>query len=464
MQYGELLTRVQNAEAIISELRRGLVSGHAMHDGQPLGSGNRPSITLSADGKIAIGQNGLDIEYRGSDRCPYGRSATRRKQNIAAIIVHHTSPRHTTDWYVQYQIDGDASRGGHFGYHFYIAPDGRIIQGAPLTKRTNHVKPSHRSQRRDFGRHANNRNAIGITCSGAGKPVFQPTSEQLESLRALTWALCQEFSIEFSKIYGHGEVQTDRHRTEGRSAAVEMRDWTNSDGPTGDGTPLGAESFADDELDDSPIHEVDPADCATGNGGLTDLALTPTDYDHPFEDDDDEDAEALVAELPLGVAQAPLTAAATTLQYVNQNAIRNRKCTANIERLLIATVAAVYGSGCTVNIYSGGQDRRGHGNRRTGSIRHDDYGQGGRAADVHVFDQNGRQIQGLELARLGQYWLAERNGGVGHEMRGGGIHLDEWTTPPSGGGMYWTYAHSRNKPWGTEARRMLERGARGEYP
>jgi len=127
-------------------------------------------------------------------------------------------------------------------------------------------------------------------------------------------------------------------------------------------------------------------------------------------------------------------------------------------------VEAVYGAGCSINIYSGGQARKGHGARRIGSIRHDDYGQGGRAADVHIFDPSGAQIVGLHLARLGQFWLASGFGAVGHEMRGGGIHLDEWTTPPPGGGMLWTYKHSRNKPWGAQALSMLQRGAQGILP
>lgn len=114
-------------------------------------------------------------------------------------------------------------------------------------------------------------------------------------------------------------------------------------------------------------------------------------------------------------------------------------------------------------VYSGGQPAIGTpGAKRTGSIRHDVTSDGkGRAADCYIM-YRGRRISGLELARLAQNWLAKGYGGVGIEMATGGIHLDNWTTPPKGGGMFWTYAYSNRKPWGAKARQMLEAGAHGE--
>lgn len=177
-----------------------------------------------------------------------------------------------------------------------------------------------------------------------------------------------------------------------------------------------------------------------------------------------EQLDAEIEEGDEGLAAALDAGPQATLSYSNQNAIRNKPCTANVERRLVSAVTAVFGPSCTVSIYSGGQDRLGQGNRRTGSVRHDDFGNGGRAADVYVYDENGAKLKGLTLAKLGQYWLASGFGGVGLEMAVGGIHLDEWTTPPQGGGMYWTYAYSNNQSWGAEARRMLRRGVNGEFP
>jgi hypothetical protein len=156
----------------------------------------------------------------------------------------------------------------------------------------------------------------------------------------------------------------------------------------------------------------------------------------------------------------PVTA---NLVMVNQNATRNRPITENLKRRLIMAVTSVYGPGCRIAVYSGGQDRKGVGARRTGSVRHDDYGHGGRAADCYIYVK-GRKMFGRELARLGQYWLASGYGACGLEMATGGIHLDEWTSPPRGGGMFWTYKYSDSKSWGAAVRSMLAAGARGEFP
>jgi peptidoglycan hydrolase-like protein with peptidoglycan-binding domain len=164
------------------------------------------------------------------------------------------------------------------------------------------------------------------------------------------------------------------------------------------------------------------------------------------------------------VKAADTTTGTAEVVYKNQHAIRNRPCTSNLEQRLAQAVFAVYGPGMQAQIYSGGQPRLGSPGKRTGSIRHDDYGLGGRALDAYIVKPNGERLTGLDLARLGQYWLAKGYGGCGLEMAVGGIHLDEWTTPPEGGGMYWTYPYSDGKPWGKDARQMLIDGSRGTLP
>ena len=477
MQNSHLLAQIRDIEIAINQLRTGILNTPAEDFEKTHLASGIPSLSLSQDGKVAIGKNGLNIEYRGEDSCPYGKTASANRLPFEALVLHHNRPSHTTDWLVQYQIDGDPSRGGHFGYHFYIDPDGSIIQGAPLTKRTNHVKPPHRPQRRTFGNHASNRNAIGITCVAAGTPVFKPTSKQLQALNMLAMALCNEFGIEFDHIYGHGELQTDRHKTEGRSAAEQLRSMDDQNPLMAGSEPVDwaisnhfwsqPAGFPHDDVDDSAIDaqlpsQFDPAEQSEFYN-IHQLANNAT-AQRLLEDADDESPDALSWADRTSPGPQLGSPAKTTLQYVNQHAIRNKHCTASLEENMKSAVAAVYGAGCTINIYSGGQDRKGYGSRRTGSIRHDDYGKGGRAADIHVFDGNGNQIKALRLAKLGQYWLAKGWGGVGHEMAGGGIHLDEWVTPPPGGGMYWTYSYSNSKPWGKDARRLLELGAQGQFP
>ncbi len=124
------------------------------------------------------------------------------------------------------------------------------------------------------------------------------------------------------------------------------------------------------------------------------------------------------------------------LRYANQGATRNLPLVPGLASNLEQAISAVYGPGAHMQVYSGGQPGRGEGGARTGSIRHDH----GRAADIRVFGADGNQITGDGLAPLGQYWRANNFGGVGLEMHGGGIHLDDWVKPPPGGGTNWNYA------------------------
>jgi hypothetical protein len=135
-----------------------------------------------------------------------------------------------------------------------------------------------------------------------------------------------------------------------------------------------------------------------------------------------------------------------------------------MEKRLVEAVDAVYGAGCRIEIYSGGQDRKGHGTKRTGSIRHDDYGDGGQAADCYIYNQSGSKITGVELAKVGQYWLANKFGCAGHMMKHSGIHLDEWVTPPPGGGRFWLYDPTKNASWKGDVLRMFKAGVKGTYP
>lgn len=189
----------------------------------------RPSIVLSGDGKVATGRDGLNIEYRGKDDCPYGIDATRAKKNFIGLIIHHTGDDHDTDWYVGYQIRGDRERGGHFGYHFYISPEGRIVQGAPLTKRTNQISPS-ANVRLNFRKEFQNTNTIGISCVGAGKTNpdrSEPTEQQKTAVCQMAFALCDLYSMPFDAVVGHGEIQSNRMAVEGRDLARSIRAWTN---------------------------------------------------------------------------------------------------------------------------------------------------------------------------------------------------------------------------------------------
>jgi hypothetical protein len=152
------------------------------------------------------------------------------------------------------------------------------------------------------------------------------------------------------------------------------------------------------------------------------------------------------------------------LIYKNTNATRNQKITDHLFSEIAHAIYLVYGPKHIAHIYSGGQPRRGTAGKRTGTIRHDNFGKGGRAADIYVYDGDNVKVTGEGLAPLAQYWAASKNGGVGVEMRVGGIHLDEWAKPPQRGGMFWYYDYGK----GTKARKVqqhaIAQGLKGIMP
>lgn len=164
---------------------------------------------------------GLNIEYAGDPTFVYGSEATASAQPFIGIVGHHTSPP-SVNSLVNYGKTIDQERGGAFGYHFYVGRDGRIVQGAPLTKRTNHVKPPGSSQR--SGRPGNNlanNNSIGVSMVG-GTPG-NATDIQIDTTFKLMQALMSHFGISNTSVFGHGEVQSDRQAEEGMAAVRRVR-------------------------------------------------------------------------------------------------------------------------------------------------------------------------------------------------------------------------------------------------
>lgn len=155
---------------------------------------------------------------------------------------------------------------------------------------------------------------------------------------------------------------------------------------------------------------------------------------------------AMMPEQPVAATPAPVPMAQRTIGgYVaakqndpanwvtlsNQGAVRNLPIAEQIQKNLQAAIQQVYGPGYRAQVYSGGQPALGSGGARVGSTRHD----GGLAADLYVLDPQGQRVTGDKLAGLGRHWLENRFGGVGLEMKGGGIHLDMH----QGRAPVWTY-------------------------
>lgn len=185
------------------------------------------------------------------------------------------------------------------------------------------------------------------------------------------------------------------------------------------------------------------------------------DPDAPLDMENRPQLEALMGAIATHEAGRPtpygssMQAGAGNIRFMNAGATRNKPITADLMGRVSEAIEAVYGKGAIAELYSGGQDARGHGSRRMGSTRHD----GGMAGDFHVRDASGNLISGDRLGALAQYWLAKRYGGVGLEMRGGGIHLDQH----SDRFPYWNYSNAGGQ-YTEGQRRAIKAGRAGILP
>lgn len=163
----------------------------------------------------------LDIAYAAKPSAQYGIQATKKREKVSGIVFHHTaSPDgQPGDRAVAYGQTVDRVRGGSFGYHFYVDREGNIVQGAPLTARTNHLKDVNAKERYAH-KHIKNENSIGISLIGTGA---NPTPAQLASAQKLGSAIAKKLGIDPKNVVGHGETQRDRSSTEGQALAKLLR-------------------------------------------------------------------------------------------------------------------------------------------------------------------------------------------------------------------------------------------------
>lgn len=184
------------------------------------------------------------------------------------------------------------------------------------------------------------------------------------------------------------------------------------------------------------------------------LKATPNDSDSAAV----RRPEAMIAEALL-YAQSVPKYAPLTYDY-SDTTIRNLPITDELRDDIQEAVYDVYGPEHSAVVHSGGQypiGKLSRGLRRIGTSRHDS----GQAADLRVIAPDGRRVRGEELARLGQYWLANRKGSVGLEMPENGIHLDQIKDQVNN----WDYASA--KPPGVYTRAMhrrIQKGLAGQAP
>lgn len=226
-----------------------------LQDRARLGPEPAPTEWVTAatqDDRLAV--DGMEIAYWGKPDARYSRYATKGKKKPKGIIVHFTRVKPVL-WMVKYGHVRDASRGGaSFGYHFYVGRDGKVVQGAPLSKRTNHIKSIRRKERTQTARHLWSGNTIGISMVGGCDKLLRPTvwwrmkrcgdefltPEQIKAGLAVIKALQQRFDMACRDVYGHGEVQTDRDDFEGATLARLVREGCVS--PTAPDAPAEVQS------------------------------------------------------------------------------------------------------------------------------------------------------------------------------------------------------------------------------
>lgn len=168
---------------------------------------------IKLNGELEI----IDMSIPQSPSSPYGIDATANKQPFENIIIHDTGSQAKIEDTVRYSQSIDRTRGGSFGYHFFIGKDGNIIQGAPLDVRTNHILPSDSPMFKGRGAPSGfrNSNSIGIALQGWG----EHTTQQKEALTKLIAELTSKYGIDTSRIKAHGDVNPGHRPTiEGRSA------------------------------------------------------------------------------------------------------------------------------------------------------------------------------------------------------------------------------------------------------
>lgn len=118
----------------------------------------------------------------------------------------------------------------------------------------------------------------------------------------------------------------------------------------------------------------------------------------------------------------------------SKGTIRNQPVTPALMNILKSSAGA---KGYSIEIYSGGQDWKGVGDRRTGSIRHD----GGAAADIRVYNEKGRRLSAashnskdIDVLQSFVKLLLE-NGitsvGADRDYMNGNLHVDIATNSPA---------------------------------
>lgn len=178
--------------------------------------GQKCTVDSKIDGGTPVEEkNPLKIVNAVSPGRTYARAAPRP---FNTLVFHDPGSSNCNPYaLIAYGNRPDPSKGNiAYGYHFYIALDGTIYQAADLNRRTNHVGRNTRGTASGY----DNGNAVGVSLMCGHRQIPQA---QLDAARNLGHALQLTYNIQSNRIFGHGELQTNRSANEGLVAARSTR-------------------------------------------------------------------------------------------------------------------------------------------------------------------------------------------------------------------------------------------------
>jgi hypothetical protein len=175
---------------------------------QPSGGPPPGAKPLGADFKVEYSAEPGVIDAI-DPKAPY-MGNPRDTQGVRRIIMHG-DVNENADQLIDYGRKVDPDRGFAPGYHFYVARDGTVKQGAPVDRITNHTL-------------GENSDSIGINVAGADEGKM-PTDAQVKATKHLISQLGRQYNIDPGNVIGHGELQPNRrNQLEGGTIAKEIRE------------------------------------------------------------------------------------------------------------------------------------------------------------------------------------------------------------------------------------------------
>ena len=168
------------------------------------------------------------IDRRKNTPVPHRKRSPGAK--VQGIIIHHTAGPN---------LEGgiNAGRSGRqkgTGAHIYVDRDGSVHLLVDGKMRTAHIRSPGHKYRTDKGRHTrvlSNDNTIGIEV--VAMDDNDVTEAQQKAVAGVVQQLHKEHGFDMKNVVGHGEIQNNKQKTEGKSVMSFIR--RNS---TGEGTKL----------------------------------------------------------------------------------------------------------------------------------------------------------------------------------------------------------------------------------